>query len=351
MPIYTLPIQQKLGNKFLPLTNSAPYNIKDGGKCRYVDVEEGTLKTDAADAEYKGEKREYLWYFLGGDPYHVTIQNVGTNKWLTYSPSTLSVGESSQTFILKSASDPTAQTETSYEDVTLIDASGNTFTIRVNTVVLPIRFTLIDMQNKEIQSGIEYDGSFALPTAWRSPLVDYHYWNANAFVDANTDGKPDEPFVFKPEDAEHPENNPTEITNISQVAADNIIYVTYTIKESNTIDLDGRNLLKVADKVGTTYMLQFAHGEEFYQEDGVDGVMKDDKVAGDGKRKAIYPYSNGDASLYVYGSERWDEQLASGASTRTRWLWYIEPANSPASVADLDPYHVKDIFVSGADEL
>ena len=63
--------------------------------------------------------------------------------------------------------------------------------------------------------------------------------------------------------------------------------------------------------------------------------------SGDRKRKAIYPYSNGDASLYVYGSERWDEQLASGASTRTRWLWYIEPANSPASVADLDPYHVK----------
>ena len=325
--IYITYTTEKLGNKFLPLTNSAPYNIKDGGKCRYVDVVEGTLKTDAADAEYKTD-REYLWYFLGGDPYHVIVQNVKENTlYLTYSGTptpSLSVG-SAQTFILKGTSDPTAQTETSYEDVTLIDASGNTFTIRVNTVVLPIRFTLIDMQNKEIQSGIEYAGSFALPTAWRSPLVDYHYWKKDAFT---TIGTKEVPFVFKTKDPEDSESEPKEITAVTQVGDDNIIYVTYTLKVDNTIDLDGRNLLGVENKVGKTYRHQFSGGQNFYQEK-TDAVMTT-------KTKAVFPYSNGDGALYVYGTQQWNDQFNSGASTRTRWLWYLEPAKGV-----LDPYHVK----------
>ena len=244
--IYITYTTKKLGSKFLTLTNSAPYNIKDdAGKCRYV--EGSTLKTDDEAAEYKSD-RQYLWYFLGADLYKVTVQNVGTNKWLTYSDPTLSVGESSQTYILKGTANHTAQTKTAYEDVTLIDASGNTFTIRVNTVVLPIRFTLIDRQNLEIQSGIDYDGTFALPDAWQSPVATYHYWKKDAFT---TIGSKTEPFVFKTKDPEDPESEPKEITSVTQVGDDNIIYVTYTLKSDNTIDLDGRNLLKDENKTNS----------------------------------------------------------------------------------------------------
>ena len=328
--IYITYTTEKLGDKFLPLTNSAPFNIKDAdGKCRYVGDDE--LKTDAEAAEYKSD-REHLWYFLGADPYHVTVQNVGTSKWLTYSDPTLSVGGSSQIFILKSNADPIDQTNTKYEDVTLMDGSGNTFTIGVNTVVLPIRFTLIDRQNKVIQSGIEYDGSLALPVAWRSPLASYHYWNADAF---STIGTSSTPFVFKDEDS-NGEPDASEITNVTQVGTDNVIYVTYDV-DNEQLDLDGRNSLEIENKVSQAYRLQFSGGTDFYQEDGLDGVMTE-------TRKPVYPYSNGDAQLYVYGNERWELQLASGATTRTRWLWYIEPARKLTkanSVADLDPYHVR----------
>ena len=328
--IYITYTTTKLGSKFLSLTNSAPFNIKDTGKCQYVENDE--LKTDGATAEYKSD-RQYLWYFLGADPYKVTVQNVSTSKWLTYSDPTLSVGESSQTYILKGTANHANQTNTKYEDVTLVDASGNTFTIGVNTVVLPIRFTLIDKQNNVIQSGIEYDGSLSLPAAWRSPLATYHYWNANAFVQTN--GTPNVPYVFVDED-KNGTPDASEITSVTQVASDNIIYVTYDV-DNSLLDLDGRNSLKIKDKVNLTYRLQFSGGTNFYQEDGKDDVMTE-------TRKPVYPYSNGDAALYVYGNERWEEQLASGATTRTRWLWYIEPGRKLTkdnTLADLDPYHVK----------
>ncbi len=75
-------------------------------------------------------------------------------------------------------------------------------------------------------------------------------------------------------------------------------------------------------------MLKFLYGEEFNQEDGVDGVNTT-------ATKAVYPYNNGDFNLYVYGHEQWDTQLANGASTRTRWLWRIVSTG-----ANADPYHV-----------
>ena len=175
-----------------------------------------------------------------------------------------------------------------------MDASGNTFTIGVNTIVLPIRFTLIDRQNKVIQSEINYEGTFALPAAWQSPMAVYHYWNKDAFT---TIGSGDVPFVFVDENGDGVPDA-SEITSVTQVGDDNNIYVTYDV--TNDIDLDGRNLLGVENKVGKTYRLQFSHGVNFNQEDGLDGVMSE-------TRKAIYPYSNGDASLYVYGSARWEE--------------------------------------------
>ena len=308
--IYITYTAENLWKKFLPLTNASPYNIKDGNKCRYDD--NGVLKTDATDSEYKAgaEERQYLWYFIGSDPYDVKIQNVNTSThYINYASPNLSIG-GAQSFILKETAYHTNLTKTAYEDITFRNASGEEVSLRVNTVVLPISYTLIDKQNKIIKSAIEYEGSFGLPSAWQSPLATYKYYKA-ATQDGDTYSCSEEDRIY----------------SIDQLGGNTVIYVTYDVKDD--IDLDGRNLLGVENKTGKTYRLQFAGGENFYQEDGSDGVMT-------AARKAVYPYSNGDASLYVYGNERWENQLASGASTRTRWLWYIEPAHDV-----LDPYHVK----------
>ena len=181
----------------------------------------------------------------------------------------------------------------------------------MNTVVLPLSFTLIDKAGKVIETGISAESGLVLPTEWFSPLVSQYKFYKKATQSGDV-------YTLDENDA---------ITSIDQ-RVDNVIYVTYDVN-TELIDLDGRNLLNAAGKTGKTYMLKFANGEEFNQEDGSDGVMGE-------TRKAVYPYSNGDAQLYVYGDKRWENQLASGATTRTRWLWYLEPVNG-----HLDPYRVK----------
>ena len=314
--IYVTYTTTHVGEKFLPLTNASPYNIKTGYESSpYTYLKDTGIDATTSADEYKSD-REYLWYVTGNDPYNVTIQNVKTNtNYLNYSSPTISVGGGAQSFIIKGTTNPVAQTETSYVDVTFFNSAVEAFTVEVNTVKLPITFTLIDKKGEVIQSLIPYDSNLGLnlPVAWRSPLVTtYHYWKTT--IDPMTS-----------------EETRVEIFDVND-REDNVILVTYDV-DNTLLDLDGRNSLNVADKVNKTYMLNFSEGQNFNQEDGSDGVMGT-------TRKAVYPYNNGDGALYVYGSERWTEQLASGASTRSRWLWVIEPANNPASVAELDPYHV-----------
>ncbi len=319
--IYITYTTTHLGSKFAKLNGSTPYNLKNSSS-QYL-YDNGSAVVAETNSETNAEayvtNRNQLWYFYGNDPYDMQIKNADSGKYLTTSSSTPIRSDAAVSFVMTNQSDGA---DASHKSITLKNLTNSeTVTLGVNTVVLPRSYTLIDMSGQVIESGISYVDAegFALPAAWQSPLVDYHYWNANAFV--GTDGTPNIPFVF--------DGTPSEITSVMQVTDNNVIYVTYTLKSDISIDLDGRNLLKVADKVGKTYRLQFAGGESFKQEDGLDGVMTE-------TRKAVYPYSNGDASLYVYGNERWEEQLASGASTRTRWLWYLEPTKGV-----LDPYHVK----------
>ena len=319
--IYVTYTTTKLEEKFVKLSGSSPFNISQSSSYLY-----DTGSAIGTDSEYDGTKmvtKPYLWYFFGNDPYNLQIRNSSSNKYMTTSSSVPTRSDDPVSYILTSRT----TIDATHEEITLKNLVNNDIiTMTVNSVVLPISYTLIDMGGLLIEANIGYVGAegFGLPSTWKSPLVDYHYWNADAFVDANEDGKPDSPYTLKADPA------PTEINSATQVAGDNVIYVTYTLKSDNTIDLDGRNILKTEGKKdGATYMLQFAHGVSFQQEDGSDGVMSE-------MRKAVYPYSNGDAALYVYGNERWNAQLESGASTRTRWLWYLEPSTS-----QLDPYHVK----------
>ncbi len=338
--IYITYTTDKLTSKFVKLSGSAPFNLKNSSSQYLYDdgshnggsaVAAETDNTTNAEAYVTGNNQ--LWYFYGDDPYDLKIRNAQiSTKYLSTSGSAPIWSDDAVSFILTGQSDGN---DAAHKSITLKNRSNSeTVTLGVNTVVLPRSYTLIDMDNKVIVRNLPYndDDGFGLPAAWQSPLVDYHYWNANAFVQT-TAGTPDEPFVFV-------SPAPSEISSATQVTANNVIYVTYTLKADNSIDLDGRNLLDdKTKKTSTTYMLQFnttnTDAYKFYQEDGKDGVMKE-------KRQAVYPYNNGDCTLYVYGNERWEDQLASGASTRTRWLWYLEPVipKAPAK-GKLDPYHVR----------
>lgn len=304
--IYVTYTTTHLSEKFLPLTNAAPYNVKEGSN--YLFANSGTLDKKNSPADAATKTNAYLWYFLGSDPYDVTVQNVGKSNYLNYTSPTLSLN-TAQTFILKNLTDSDA----SSRNVTLRNASGEEVTLTVNTVVLPLSFTLIDKAGKIIESNINYESSFALPAAWQSPLVSqYKFYKKYTSL---TDGV----YTFDEADRIYSVEN----------REDNVIYVTYDVNDD--LDLDGGFN---RESGGKTYMLEFANGVPFYQENGSDGLMET-------TLKPIYPYSNGDATLYIYGSDRWNTQLANGATTRTRWLWYLEPALKVDGEYVLDPYHVR----------
>ena len=97
----------------------------------------------------------------------------------------------------------------------------------------------------------------------------------------------------------------------------NHIYVTY----------DANDIVKFGNT--SQYTLKFLEpfAEGYYLEDGNDKLTT-------GKLQAVYPYTNGDGNLNIYGQAMKDEQMGGGASTRPRWVWYFNSTNN-------DPYHVR----------
>lgn len=94
------------------------------------------------------------------------------------------------------------------------------------------------------------------------------------------------------------------------------IYVTY---EKN-------DLMNYNDNA-SPYLLKFLQPHSYFLEDGNDKLTTE-------KMEAIYPYTNGDGNLNIYGAKMNKEQMEGGANTRPRWVWFFESKNS-------DPYHVK----------
>ena len=168
-----------------------------------------------------------------------------------------------------------------------------------------ITYHLIDKSGNEIFKDeiSSKNPRLTLPADYVSPLVEeYYYYPTSAKAETDL-----------------PANRITEIsddTNESGGDADNHVYVTY----------------KVSDAIGFgtshPHMLKFWNGESYHMEDGTDKLTIGDKI------KAVYPYTNGDGNLNVYGQALNDEQMAGGTSTRSRWVWFFESDNS-------DPYHVK----------
>ena len=324
-------------SKFLHLRGARVFGMWVNGE--YLYDNSGTL-THETTGDLTTKNR--LWKFIGSDPYAVQIKNADTGRYLTYatSPSTsLSVADAlSATSFYMLMSGKAVGTE-DYEQAEFMAANGedagstyynigyssSTLSVfdksshekgddEIQTKIfkssLSTNYYLIDKAGKLIEGPIAgTKQELYLPDQWRSPLVsEYHYWGTSGYNSVSD--------TYTPTGA---------LESIADAAGGNI-YVTYTV--GNGVRFDTTDNDEIDDDV-PMYMLRFYHGESFRQEDGKDGLMKSTE-----KRTAIYPYSNGDANLYVYGQERWDLQLESGASTRGRWPWFVV---SPTQ----DPYHVK----------
>ena len=96
------------------------------------------------------------------------------------------------------------------------------------------------------------------------------------------------------------------------------VYVTY----------DKNNLVTFNDN-SKPYLLKFLKPFDagYYLEDGNDKLTAN-------RIQAVYPYTNGDGNLNIYGEDMNKEQMGGGANTRPRWVWFFDSDNN-------DPYHVK----------
>ena len=358
--IYVTYSTTHLSNKFMQLNGARILNITVNGD--YIFDNSGTLDHDNDATTEEKATRRYQWFFEGGDPYAVQIRNTQNDNYLGYTTSPeeallLAGSPANKNFIIMSTSNGDG-----YQQMELMAATGNdsyyhvgrsasafTFsTTSTGSEIQVIAYTnkssvtyhLIDQAGKDLLQISSTSDTRELPSEWQSPMVStYHYWKVGAFdkYDNNTT------YKLKADPSSYVINSLLDVT-------DSEIYVTYDVNDNITFDTQDN------DKTGSTaYMLKFYGGESFYQEDGKDGVMTT-------KQQAVYPYSNGDAMLYVYGQEQWNTQLSSGASTRQRWLWYpVSPDTAKVNTGTEqnpnmvpvtpgykgDPYHVKIMSHSG----
>ena len=310
--IYVTYTADHLSEKFLHLRGSRAFNIKIGDGYAYDN--DGTIAYYSASDAAPLSQAAYLWNIGGNDPYDVQIKNLDTDhRYLVFStPPTLSLAATATTkFILMAGS--ADGDGTTYEQVKLMAVTGtgsNDFSkeeIRAYPFNISTTYHLIDKAGKLIASIPSSAAELSVPDDWQSPLVSaYHY-----FRTASIDGS----GVYTLSN--------TVTSPFDSNIVDGNIYVNYDV--SDAIDLEGTK----------TYLMKFSDGESFNQENGSDGIL-------DTPTKAIYPYNNGDFNLYVYGQAQWDNQLSSGASTRSRWLWYIKSRHDGVDLtgANVDPYHV-----------
>ena len=313
------------------LIYNATYNVRLNGQFIYYDETSKTIKSSATIGDNNDLK--YNWILGGADPYAMTIQSEKANKFITIASWPHGDEAGVGTAITWSTDPPTSKyiikssTENTYE---VMGATGEAYDAKEesfnfgrpdeNTVKMysdwsymsggdvlrfelikntarNVTYHLVDKSNAEllsVQTRQESESAPSLPAEYRSPLVaTYTYWSS--LNDAQ---------------------NKTGVNRTTVGASsDGDIWVTY--EANNLVDMSGR----------TMYLMKYAQGDTFKQEDGADGINNDEQ-------KAVYPYCNGDGNFFVYGQEQYDIQQQGAASTRTRWAWYVESAND-------DPYHVK----------
>jgi len=215
--------------------------------------------------------------------------------------------------------------------LTLIDKNGNE--LLTETSVPASRITATN--------SISGRNGDPLNDDWRSPLVTtYKYYEGTSAGKTSAQAADDDNIVDW--------NTYTGTT----------IYVGYTV--SDAIDLNGKDSngnykfsslnddtnslmqnrvhrdnnennpwVRNASKFGKMYMLKFKTSAAYNLEDGSDNRNATATPA----NTLIYPYTNGDGPIYMYSHQRYLDQKDNGASTRTRWPWFLV---SPKG----DPYHV-----------
>jgi hypothetical protein len=318
------------------------YSVSVSGQTYNVRLNNDYIYTDEGDiikskAMLEGEEAgtgAFKWELDYSDPYHMTINNKGKNKYVCVEFSDLASitwsDSPSSYFVAKSgALDGTYEVMAATGDG--VDASKIYYNIGrpdENTVKLysnssyqygnavlrfqliatdasDVVYHLIDKAGKELLQAKTRQKSTdppSFPPEYHSPLVStYHYYKLDDFNYDSTK----KTYTLKT-------STTTEQTDVN--ARD--IYVTYDVNDLVNL------------KSGQLYLLKYEAGEEFRQEDGSNGLT-------DEPRKAVYPYVNGDGNFFVYGENERELQQAA-ASTRTRWVWYVQSDLGTKG----DPYHV-----------
>ena len=208
-----------------------------------------------------------------------------------YSSDIASAGGDGSVLAINATVEPVNPKNSEYTLI-LIDKSGNELLTETN--VPASRITEVNSVSSKNQDPLKND--------YRSPLVTtYKYY------EGTTEGKTSAQAA-----------NDHNLVNWNTYDG-TTVYVGYTI--SDEYDLDGS---ENRESDGKKYLLKFADGESFKQEQS-DGFETDAKPG-------IYPYVNGEGGLFVYGQHKLDAQGNDAASTRTRWLWYLEGG---------DPYRIR----------
>lgn len=338
------------------IRDNSPYKLNDTQTINvqldgeYLYYSSGDIKTQVGIDNEQIDDDPYCWQLLGEDPYAMKIKNLEARNYVNVTAtdnSALSFGAGGTEFIAKSSGQngvyevmiatgetinaaseyynigrPESNTVKIYSNSTYPHGRQQLRFVLNDITAGMITYHLIDKAGKDLLQVETRNTELVFPSEYQSPLVSqYHYYKLTDFTDPNTSATP----ISGNADAVYELNgSPTELTSTGE---NTDIYVTY---EANS----KVNFLQGNNRANTKmYLLKFANGVKFQQEDGSDGRRNDP----DG-RKAVYPYSNGDASLYVYGEEELLRQQGNAASTRTRWGWYAQSQNN-------DPYHVMIVSV------
>ena len=362
------------GGNPVDLNGDKAYNMKlNGNFVKYQvgagddsDVTVGTAEASDAD--------EYVWLFKGGDPYKIQLTSAKTGAgYITgeSTGSTISLHTGDRAAALKSNATASGRTPSTYylvkspaytneNPVYLLRATyvgeGETsadddddpnfytwsyggdasdwnesqprlyssafkedvdadFQIQLDELLAtPVTYHIIDKtKHEDVIQASTRKIPLDVPASIKSPLVsEFRYYNtqANASTDDGTTGV-------------------VTSTNVGN------IYVAYTAGTEIKIDVPDtggkdvrykdRGNQKDVVRQGTFYVLKFLNGENYYHEDGSNGITTELK-------KAEVPYANGDACMNVYDEAFTNKKLQGGGSERTRMPWALIGG---------DPYRLK----------
>ena len=361
---------KKLSEKSIKLIYSQQFNVKLNGEYIYWDSSSGKILSNASATTVNLAEDKYLWHLRGRDPYAMRIDNVGAsdrhtetitinvydpNGKGTYTTESVSNGmfvrvdggtwgddktltfienrETASHFVAMMSNSITIgvyevlaatgttdyyhigrpSTENAETKVYSVNTAGYAHgdpTLRFELAGKdPTTYHLIDKAKSELVVVSSNNPRLALPSEYVSPLVEtYYYYPTKALADADVDNGDHTGNITEPDQDTNEEGEGGE-------SKDNHVYVTYTV--NNRVKFNDDN---------SPYMLKFLNGLSYKMEDGNDGLTSE-------TIKAIYPYTNGDGNLNIYGQVMNDEQMNGGSSTRSRWTWFFDSEND-------DPYHV-----------